>query len=189
MSTLKKINFFIPVAAKQADAKQRMRKIIHISILVCVIMAIITFLVYALQLKLNSDIDTLTLQTKDMQDQYTLQLANQTKLSIINTRLKTIINAEKTDIDFLAKQQKLENLMSSISTPKTINSLFFSPKGEFTAKIGFRSKADMKSFIAELEGQDFQNKVKLLTVSNFSFNLVANKDADNPEINITGEFL
>ncbi len=189
MSMQKRINFFVPVAAKQADAKHRMQKIIHICIWISVAMSLITFLIYTLQLKLNSDIDTITSRTKEVQDAYALQLANQTKLSIINTRLKTIITAEKTDLDFLTKKQKFENILNTTSTPKTVSTLSFTQKGEFTATLDFSSKAQMKSFIAELESQQFQNKVKLLTVGNLSFNLIESKDVEAPQMNISGELL
>lgn len=189
MSMQKRINFFVPVAAKQADAKHRMQKIIHICIWVSVVMSVITFLIYTLQLKLSSDIDATTSQTKEVQEKYAQQLANQTKLSIINTRLKTIITAEKTDLDFFTKKQKLDMLLGSIQTPKAISTLSFTQKGEFTATLDFSSKAQMKSCIAELESQSFQSKVKLLTVGNVTFNLVESKDAEAPQLNISGELL
>lgn len=189
MSMQKRINFFVPVAAKQADAKHRMQKIIHICIWISVTMSVITFLIYTLQLKLNSDIDSITAQTKDVEAKYAQQLANQTKLSIINTRLKAIITAEKTDIDFLGKKQKFDSVMGSLATPKTVTTLFFTQKGEFTATLEFTSKAQMKALIAELESEQFQSKVKVLTVGNVTFNLIESKDAEAPQLNINGELL
>ncbi|MEI6327268.1 MAG: hypothetical protein WCO78_04075 [Candidatus Roizmanbacteria bacterium] len=189
MSTTKKINFFAPVAAKQADAKFRMRKIIHVCVWICVLMACITLVVYMVQIKLNGDISQLNAQTNSVENQYAQHIADQTKLSIINTRLKTIISAEKSDIDFRTKQKKLQALLDTIPTYKTVTSLVFTPKGQFTASLEFRTKADMKSFIASIEGDVFQSKVKSFTVNSVSFNLVKTKDTTNPIMNITGELL
>ncbi len=189
MSITKRINFFVPVVAKQADAKYRMKKIVHICIWLCAAMSVLTFLVYALQYRLNADIESLRQQTIETQNQYTQRIANQKKLSIISSRLKTIIAAEKTDIDFRTKQNRLTELMDLIATPKVVTSLTFDTKGIFTATLTFASKSDMKSFVAEVEQADFQRQIKLMTVSDLTFNVIESKDSSEAQMTINGEFL
>lgn len=185
-----RINLFAQVIKKYAHAKIKRKKISQICVMVSGLMCLLTFVVYAIQIRLQSQIDETRREQQVIENQIQAQLVKQVDLGILAVRLDKISSALKSEVDYVKRRDELQNLFTSMDIETGIITLSLSKGTAYSAILQFASRDDVLTFLKVIETDPFQKQIRLMSIRGLRVKRTSGA-GDSPEdtIAIEGNFL